>query len=81
MEEEGLQKVQCLLCPSYPCQTILDNYKYTDIVTWGHSDEKFILVVGNVVQQRKLVFKTRDVREVFCGFPRLALSPRVLCML
>jgi myosin X len=39
-------------------RTILDNYRYTDIVTWGHSDEKFILVVGNVVQQRKLVFKT-----------------------
>jgi len=39
-------------------RSILDNYAYTDIVTWGHSDEKFILVVGNVVQQRKLVFKT-----------------------
>jgi len=42
-------------------QSILDNYRYTDIVTWGHSDEKFILVVGNVVQQRKIVFKTDKV--------------------
>lgn len=42
-------------------KAILDNYRYTDIVTWGHSDDKFILVVGNVVQQRKLVFKTKMV--------------------
>lgn len=26
-------------------QTVLENYQYTDIVTWGHSDEKFIVVV------------------------------------
>jgi hypothetical protein len=41
-------------------KTVLENYQYTDIVTWGHSDEKFILVVGNIVQQRKLIFKTTD---------------------
>ena len=29
-------------------------------MTWGHSDEKFIVVVGNIVQQRKLIFKTND---------------------
>jgi MyTH4 domain/FERM central domain/RA like domain/PTB domain (IRS-1 type) len=39
---------------------ILDDYRYVNIVTWGHSEEKFILVVGNVVQQRKLVFKTNE---------------------
>lgn len=27
-------------------QTVLENYGFTDIVTWGHSDEKFIVVVG-----------------------------------
>ena len=41
-------------------KTVLENYAYTDIVTWGHSDEKFIVVVGNIVQQRKLIFKTMD---------------------
>jgi hypothetical protein len=41
-------------------KTVLENYKYTDIVTWGHSDEKFIVVVGNIVQQRKLIFKTAE---------------------
>lgn len=41
-------------------RTVLENYAYTDIVTWGHSDEKFIIVVGNIVQQRKLIFKTND---------------------
>lgn len=41
-------------------KTVLENYAFTDIVTWGHSDEKFIVVVGNIVQQRKLIFKTTD---------------------
>jgi hypothetical protein len=41
-------------------KNVLENYQYTDIVTWGHSDEKFIIVVGNIVQQRKLIFKTTD---------------------
>jgi len=41
-------------------KNVLENYQYTDIVTWGHSDEKFIIVVGNIVQQRKLIFKTVD---------------------
>jgi len=40
-------------------KTLLENYPYTDIVTWGHSDERFIVVVGNIVQQRKLIFKTK----------------------
>ena len=39
-------------------KNVLEHYNYTDIVTWGHSDEKFIVVVGNIVQQRKLIFKT-----------------------
>lgn len=41
-------------------KTVLENYQFTDIVTWGHSDEKFIVVVGNIVQQRKLIFKTSE---------------------
>jgi len=45
-------------------RTVLENYAYTDIVTWGHSDEKFIVVVGNIVQQRKLIFKTTDGKAI-----------------
>jgi len=37
---------------------VLDTFGYHEIVTWGYSDEKFILVVGNLVQQRKLFFKS-----------------------
>lgn len=44
-------------------KTVLENYQYTDIVTWGHSDEKFIVVVGNIVQ-RKLIFKTEDGKSM-----------------
>ena len=39
-------------------KTVLESYNFTDIITWGHSDEKFVLVCGNYVQQRKLIFKT-----------------------
>jgi hypothetical protein len=45
-------------------QTVLENYQFTDIVTWGHSDEKFIVVVGNILQQRKLIFKTNDGKHM-----------------
>mmetsp|Transcript_6886 Transcript_6886/g.10896 ORF Transcript_6886/g.10896 Transcript_6886/m.10896 type:complete len:796 (-) Transcript_6886:326-2713(-) len=37
---------------------ILDSYAYKEVVTWGHSESKFILVVGDIVQQKRLVFKT-----------------------
>jgi len=45
-------------------KTVLENYQFTDIVTWGHSDEKFIVVVGNILQQRKLIFKTSDGKHM-----------------
>lgn len=45
-------------------KTVLENYQFTDIVTWGHSDEKFIVVVGNIVQQRKLIFKTSEGKHM-----------------
>jgi len=45
-------------------RTVLENYQFTDIVTWGHSDEKFIIVVGNIVQQRKLIFKTLEGKHM-----------------
>jgi hypothetical protein len=45
-------------------RTVLENYAYTDVVTWGNSDEKLIVVVGNIVQQRKLIFKTADGKPI-----------------
>lgn len=45
-------------------KTVLENYQFTDIVTWGHSDEKFIVVVGNILQQRKLIFKTGEGKHM-----------------
>lgn len=41
-------------------RTVLENYPYPDILTWGFSDEKFIITVGNMIQQRRLVFKTTE---------------------
>jgi len=37
---------------------VLDTFTYKDVVTWGYSERRFILVVGDVVQQKKLVFQT-----------------------
>lgn len=45
-------------------RTVLEYYTYPDIVTWGHSDEKFIVVVGNIVQQRKQIFKCSEGRII-----------------
>jgi MyTH4 domain/FERM central domain/PTB domain (IRS-1 type)/RA like domain/WW domain len=45
-------------------RSLLENYKYSDIVTWGSSEERFIIVVGNIVQQRKLIFKTHAGKQV-----------------
>jgi len=36
----------------------LSDYPYSEIVTWGHSATTFVLVVGNLVRQNKLYFKT-----------------------
>uniref|UniRef100_A0A7S3ZFD8 SAM domain-containing protein n=1 Tax=Lotharella globosa TaxID=91324 RepID=A0A7S3ZFD8_9EUKA len=37
---------------------IVKRYKLTDVVSWGYSNTKFILVVGDVVQQIKYFFRT-----------------------
>jgi len=43
---------------------ILDKYEYANIITWGSNDEKLILVVGNVVQQRKIAFHTPEAKPL-----------------
>ena len=42
----------------------LEHFPYTDLVTWGNSDEKFILVIGNLIQQRKLILKTKEGKTI-----------------
>lgn len=54
----------------------LELYPYSDVVTWGFSDEKLIVVVGNLVQQRKLVFKT-NVGKYICSLIRDYVSFKV----
>lgn len=36
----------------------LAEYPYSEIVTWGHSQQTFVLVVGNLIRQTKIYFKT-----------------------
>lgn len=43
---------------------VLENYPLADVLTWGHSDEKFVIVVGNLVSQRKLIFKTMQGKNM-----------------
>ncbi|GAB5368884.1 hypothetical protein AAMO2058_001357700 [Amorphochlora amoebiformis] len=37
---------------------LTNKYEFKDLVTWGYSSTKFVLVVGDVVQQKKFVFRT-----------------------
>jgi len=39
-------------------------YPYSEIVTWGHSSVTFVLVVGNLIRQQKLYFKTDQGNEI-----------------
>jgi hypothetical protein len=43
---------------------VLETYPLPDVLTWGHSDEKFVVVVGNLVSQRKLIFKTSAGKQM-----------------
>jgi len=36
----------------------LSEYPYSEVVTWGHSSQTFVLVVGNLIRQTKIYFKT-----------------------
>lgn len=39
-------------------RTRCESYAFADIVNWGKSPDKFVVVVGNYIQQKKLIFKT-----------------------
>jgi myosin-7 len=36
----------------------LAEYPYSEVVTWGHSAQTFVLVVGNLIRQTKIYFRT-----------------------
>jgi myosin-7 len=40
-------------------KTKLANWEYNQVVHWGHASEKFVIVLGNAVQQLKLILKTK----------------------
>ncbi|CAK9035380.1 Unconventional myosin-VIIb [Durusdinium trenchii] len=40
------------------------DYPYSEVVTWGHSAITFVLVVGNLIRQQKLYFKTDQGTEI-----------------
>mmetsp|Transcript_26353 Transcript_26353/g.42683 ORF Transcript_26353/g.42683 Transcript_26353/m.42683 type:complete len:764 (-) Transcript_26353:552-2843(-) len=45
-------------------QDFLAEHPYSDVVTWGHSSVTFVLVVGNLIRQNKLYFKTDEGAEL-----------------
>lgn len=42
----------------------LQEYPYTQVVTWGHSANSFVVVTGNAVNQKKVYFKTEQGKEM-----------------
>jgi len=42
----------------------LAEYPYSEIVTWGQSAQTFVLVVGNLIRQTKLYFRTDQGMEM-----------------
>ena len=42
----------------------LAEYPYSEVVTWGHSANSFVLVTGNLIRQQKLYFKTEQGVEM-----------------
>jgi len=42
----------------------LAEYPYSELVTWGHSNVTLVLVVGNLIRQNKLYFKSDDGIEI-----------------
>lgn len=42
----------------------LAEYPYSEVVTWGQSSITFVLVVGNLMRQNKLYFKTDQGAEI-----------------
>lgn len=41
----------------------LEEFPYTKLVTWGHSEKAFVIVSGDLIHQRKIYFKTNQVMK------------------
>eukprot|EP00924_Labyrinthula_sp_SR-Ha-C_P003392 maker-scaffold_15-snap-gene-8.0-mRNA-1 protein AED:0.13 eAED:0.13 QI:0/0.5/0.33/0.66/1/1/3/86/716 len=44
--------------------SLIAEYPYSEIVTWGFSDNNFVFVVGNLVQSQKMYFNTDEGVEM-----------------
>jgi len=42
----------------------IEQYKYQDIITWGHSPSQFVLAVGTLANQKKLTFNCTDGKDM-----------------
>lgn len=42
----------------------LQEYPYSQVVTWGHSTNSFVVVTGDAVKQTKVYFKTEQGKEM-----------------
>jgi hypothetical protein len=42
----------------------IDNYLYESILTWGHTYNQFVLVIGPSYDQQKMTFKCADGKEI-----------------
>jgi len=45
-------------------KSYLQEYPYSQVVTWGHSPNSFVVVTGNAVKQTKVYFKTEFGKEM-----------------
>mmetsp|Transcript_20887 Transcript_20887/g.33060 ORF Transcript_20887/g.33060 Transcript_20887/m.33060 type:complete len:164 (+) Transcript_20887:636-1127(+) len=43
---------------------VLENWPYKEVVSWGFTERKFILVVGDIVQQKRVVFGTKRGKQI-----------------
>lgn len=42
----------------------IDEFKYSQILTWGHSPNQFVLAVGTIKENKKYTFKSIDGKEI-----------------
>jgi hypothetical protein len=42
----------------------IEEFKYQQILTWGHSPNQFVLAVGTLKESKKLTFKSVDGKEI-----------------
>jgi hypothetical protein len=42
----------------------VEEFKYHQILTWGHSPNQFVLAVGSLKDSKKLTFKSMDGKEI-----------------